>query len=378
MPPRLTYERLMQDDVTQKILSKYLEKRTDILRWKEFKDITDHMTLQRRLDRLCEFEVLEKVDKNKMPIKGGKSAPETYYLFHRVHWKRAIWSSDMKELKGARVDKLSFWGNVSVYGMDESDFEGMDKERKQYEFIVNEINKLVGALRGLKMRVVQKKLRRHSEVLEKCIKDPLERWMAECYLWGEVVVPLYMPWEQPGRRFLEDVKRQALQMTQKEDFDDDVKKRVEKGVIEGLRVPSTHQDVLRAPIKDAKRFLDGVVVCHVALRTMMDDTDLSRTEAAFEVFLESGKRSSSSSPILELLPKYTRDTHRYSVKKSRASLAMGMAIKEGGIEFFKRFLEMKDELDRDFFGLAFKSGYLNPPAPPTLRDLRNYWANEGK
>lgn len=379
MPSEFDYERLMNDRVTQEILNKYVEEGADRLRWNKFSKITNHMKLQRRLDKLCEFGILGKEDGNGNPIKGGREAPESFYVLRGNHWKRAIWTSDMRSLREAHVDKLFFRRNMSLYGMDESDFEGMEREKEQCEHLMALIDFLLGALGGWKMLVVQKKLHKNIEALEKNIDDPIVRWMAERYLWGEVVVPFLMSWEDPGNRFLEYSSELLLKtLDQDEGLNEDERERVRRSIEEGLRLPLTHHDIFQEAIGEAKRFLKGIVVGHVDLRPYPDSGDLSKAEAAFEVLLESGTETFTSMRFFNLLRGYTSRTDKYSVNKSRLSLAMDSAMKWEGRRFLERLLRNQEELDEKFLNTALGTDHFDPPPAPMLDDLRSYWTSEGK
>ena len=183
MPKRMTYEELMEDPTTQKILGKYAEVGKDIIRRTVLRQGLHHTVLQRRLDRLIEEGVLTKVNRQRRATKGGRRAPETYYKLLGEHWRTAIKSADINRLREQGLDKMTSRMVTTIYGLDVSDFEEDEEERKAFVEVLEKIESLTYTLMYMKTRVAQDRLSETLSMLKVEDVNPLTKWMIEYYAW---------------------------------------------------------------------------------------------------------------------------------------------------------------------------------------------------
>ncbi|MCJ2556998.1 MAG: hypothetical protein LN415_07845 [Candidatus Thermoplasmatota archaeon] len=379
MPAKITYEKLMRDDVTQQILNKFFEnrKRRQRLRWKDFKGISNQMTRQRRLEGLCEVGVLDKVDKDGKSTKGGKEAPVTYYVLAKKQRNWAIRASDMNSLKDISFDKLTFRQQVSLYGMDESDFEGMEKEKEEFGRILFNMEYLVSSLMKLKMRVLQRRIRQYSESLRDDVKDPLVRWMMECYVWAETLIPPALWGDESGSQFVElEAGRWIKKFRENESLNDDERKRAVRGLEEGLRIASSHDETLQDMRERMMSDSGGLVVGNFGVENATKSQDISKEEGIFETFVESGKEISPYMEKHKLLADYSHADDQYVPGESRLLRAMDRAVKEGGVEFVMEYIEPRNLGIIDYLEMALITGLLEPPSVPSVMELKDYWTTE--
>lgn len=379
MPAKMTYERLMRDDVTHQIMGRFFEnrKRKKRLRWKDFDKISNQMTRQRRLDGLCEVGVLDKVDKDGNPTKGGKEAPVTYYVLARKQWDRAIWASDVNALKDISFDKLTFRQQVSLYGMDESDFEGMEKEKEEFGRVLFNMENLVFSLMKLKMRVLQRRIRQYFESLRDDIKNPLVRYMMECYVWAETLLPETLWGDETGSQYIElEAGWWIRKFGEDESLDDSERKRAVRGLEEGKRIASTHDETLRDMRERMTSDSGGLVVGDFGVENVTKSQDFSKVEATFETFVESGQEISPFMKKHKILAEFSHEDDQYVPGESRMTRAMDRAIKKGGTEFLKKYIDPRSIGIIDYLEVAYRAGLLEPPSVPSVKELKEYWTTE--
>ncbi|MCJ2557259.1 MAG: hypothetical protein LN415_09190, partial [Candidatus Thermoplasmatota archaeon] len=207
MPKKMSYEELMRDSFTCKILKKYRERGTYVIRRRELKDDDmNDMTLQRRLDRLCKENVLMKVNKKGKSINGGKEAPETYYELFGEHWKVAVKSADLERLREQWVGRMCSGSLTTVYGFDISDFGEDEEDRKRFLTILGKMESLARGLLLLKIGVLRRVLENTYATLDEGKSDPITIWMMKYYAWTTSMAPI--TGVEPGR--IEDFIAAAL------------------------------------------------------------------------------------------------------------------------------------------------------------------------
>lgn len=369
----------MRGSATRAILAAYVGKKTILLRWKEIKEFTkdafnNETTLCRTLDRLCEEKVLLKVDKNCIPIeKKGERKGKVFYLLLKKNERRAVWASDARAFDNAPIHKMAFRPQMSVYGMETSDFEDEGDEREEFDRILDEMNILVLRLMALRMQVFRRSLKKHVETLTKDIDDPIVRWMTRCYLWGEGFLPFIFSFDRVSEPLMKSSSRSFLEGLEKETLDDRNRERLGRSMKEAHDVPSKYEGKLQEIRKRMKQHLEGVVVCDLNLVHPFIGIHPGRVEEAFDAFVESSESIPRPSPEFTALKSYIQPSDPYVGDKSTLSLAIDRALEEDWAEFVREYFENLRQKERRLFEEMSKTILSDMPAPPDIEELKSYW-----
>ncbi len=377
MPRRMTYEELMEHPVTQKILGKYVEEGRDIIRRNVLRQGMHDETLQRRLDRLCEEGILLKVDRNRRPTRGGGRAPETYYILHGEHWRAAIKSADINRLREQDLEKMTSGMLTTVYGLDVSDFEENEEERKAFIEVLTKMESLSLVLLHMKARIAQRRLGEALASLKIEDVNPLTRWIIEYFAWINLVAPLV----GIKRMTLEEYLRKAasaipLMYEMENKLNDEETEELVRGVLRSMRFIYQHRDEYENIIQgQATGNLSGMVVAHVTPSPGRLEASYERTQDRFSQFL---KWEEVEDPLFGWLKKYvpTAEDLRSSVVPFRDTFFK--YFKRDPDELETHLQRMKEETDLPFLVKAFQTGFLNPPRAPGLDDVRDHWKSEGE
>lgn len=381
MPRRMTYEELMEHPVTQKILGKYVEEGTDIIRRNVLKQGMHDETLRRRLKRLCEEGILLKVDRNRRPTKGGGRAPETYYVLHGEHWRAAIKSADINRLREQDLKKMTSGMLTTVYGLDVSDFEENEEERKAFIEVLTKMESLSLALLHMKARIAQRRLGEALAELKIEDVNPLTRYIIEYFAWINLVAPLV----DIKRMTLEEYLRKAmsaipLMYEMENKLNDEETEELVRSVLRSTRYIYQHRDEYENIIQDqATDNLRGMVVAHVTPSPGRLEASYERTQDRFSQFLKWEEEwDEVEGPFFEWLKKYvpTAEDLRSSVVPFRATFFKYFKTTPDELE--THLQRMKEETDLPFLVKAFQTGFLSPPRAPSLDDVRDSWKSEGE
>ena len=207
MPKRMGLEDLLADEKTQMIIGRFAEQRSDMLRPSQLEKGLSRATLHRRLDRLCEYGVLQKVDREGNPTKGGQSAPETYYLLVADYWNTAIKCADMKRLGDQDPKRMTSGMFSTVYGLELSDFGGHEDDENRFLEALERLDSVALTFLLLRARVLQRALTKTQDVLDDGTFDPVTRWMVGCYAWMRAMAPLTGMEPDPPESFIVEAAR---------------------------------------------------------------------------------------------------------------------------------------------------------------------------
>lgn len=381
MPRRMTFEELINDPVTQRILGKYAEERKDSLRRNRLKKGMHDATLQRRLRRLCEADVIVKVDRDGNEIEGGTAAPETYYKLDGEHWKTSVKCADMNKLRRQKYDRMTSRLLTTVYGLDRLDFEGDEDGEARFAEVLEKLDRLALTLLFLKATVLQKELKKAYDDLGSKIPDPITRWVIGFYAWMKAMAPVMQKEPPEPEGFVSEALEVLLDLWKEggKKMGEDERKRVLDGGEKALTlILSEHKTVGSILKLIEENPLEGMVVAHVTPTVGSEEAAFGRTEYMFRHFLTSKDRTERDVdiPFFDWLKgripseedlKYSKDTFRVTLSKH---FRVAPEDLEKGIR--------KDwkESGREYLDAMFLGRLLEGPPMPTCEEVRKHWSRE--
>ena len=381
MPRRMTFEELINDPVTQRILGKYAEEREYSLRRTRLKKGMHDVTLQRRLRRLCEADVIVKVDRDGNEIEGGTAAPETYYKLVGEHWKTAVKCADMNKLRRQKYDKMTSRLMTTVYGLDHLDFEGDEDGEARFAEVLQKLDRLALTLLFLKARVLQKELKKAYDDLGGRIPDPITRWMIGFYAWMKAMAPVTDVELPEPEAFVSEALEVLLDLWKEggKKMDEDERKRVLDGGEKALTLILSEHKTVGSILKLIEEYpLEGMVVAHVTPTVGSEEAAVGRTEYMFRHFLTSKDRTERDVdiPFFDWLKGRipSEEDLKYSKKPFRVTLSDHFRVAPEDLE--KGIRKAKKESDREYLDMMFLEKLLEGPPTPTCEEVRKHWSRE--
>ena len=381
MPRRMTFEELMNDPVTQRILGKYAEEGKDRLRRNRLKKGLHDVTLQRRLNRLCEAHVLVKVDRDGNEIAGGVAAPETYYKLVGEHWKTAVKCADMNKLRRQKYDRMTSRLMTTVYGLSHLDFEGDEEGETRFAEVLERLDRLALTILFLKARLLQREIGKAYDDLGDKVADPIARWMIGFYAWMKAMSPV-MEMELPEpEAFVSEALEALLNLWRMagEEADEDERKRVLDGGEEALTlILSEHETVGSILELIEENPLEGMVVAHVTPTIGSEEATFDRTEDMFRRFLRSEGESEMDVdiPFFHWLKKRIRSERDLKHSKDPFRTILSKQFREAPEELRKETPKAKEESGDEYLYTMFRCRLLEMPPMPTCDEVRKHWGRQ--
>lgn len=379
MPKRMTYDEFMERPDVQKILGKFVQDGRNIIRRTDLRQGMHHAVLQRLLSRLIGEGVLMKVNRQGKPIRGGKRAPETYYMLLGEHWRTAIKAADINRLREQGLDRMTSGLVTTIYGLDVSDFDEHEEEKRQFLEVLEEIEALTYRLMYLKARMAQDWLNKTLSRLRIEDVNPLTKWLVEYHAWSSLVAPLV----GIGQTTLDEFLRKAattipLVYERVGKLEDDETKKLVKCVIGAMRFVYQHKEEYENIVQNgAGGKMRGMVVAHMTPSATLLESAHDRAEDRFRRFLRGeGKEGDSEGPFFEWLKEFvpTEEDLKSSVVPFRSILYKHKG--ETSEELEAQMQELEEGTNLPFMVRALRTGMLDPPSPPDIDDLRDYWRTE--
>ena len=78
----------------------------------------------------------------------------------------------------------------------------------------------------------------------------------------------------------------------------------------------------------------------------------------------------------KLLAEFSHEDDQYVPGESRMRRALDRAIKKGGTEFIKKYIDPRSIGIIDYLEVAYRAGLLEPPSVPSVKELKEYWTTE--
>ncbi|MFQ5909511.1 MAG: hypothetical protein ACE5IJ_02180 [Thermoplasmata archaeon] len=381
MPKRMSFEELLQDPITERILGRYAEEKVDILRRVRLKKGLWDGEAQRRLNRLCEHGVLVKVDRDGNEIEGGRSAPETYYKLVGEHWKTAVKCADMNKLRRQKYDKMTSRLMTTVYGLDHLDFEGDEEGETRFAEVLERLDRLALTILFLKARFLQREIGKAYDDLGDKIADPITRWVIGLYAWMKAMAPV-TDVEHPE---LEDFVSEALSALfcvwreGGEEIDDNEGMRFLDGGEEALTMILGEHETVGSILKLIEENpLEGMVVAHVTPTIGSEEAALDRTEDMFRRFLRSEGESEMDVylPFFHWLKKRIRSERDLKYSKDPFRTILSKRFRKAPDELRKETRKAKKESNREYLYTMFQYRLLEMPPMPTCDEVRKHWGRQ--
>ena len=376
MPKRMGLEDLLADEKTQMIIGRFAEQRSDMLRPSQLEKGLSRATLHRRLDRLCEYGVLQKVDREGNPTKGGQSAPETYYLLVADYWNTAIKCADMKRLGDQDPNRMTSGVFSTVYGLDPSDFEGHEDDEKRFLEALERLDSVALTFLLLRARVLQRALTKTQDVLDDGTFDPVTRWMVGCYAWMRAMAPLTGMEPDPPESFIVEAARALSELWR---LGGGFSRAEAKSYLEcftravkfTMVSHALHGELLEAIGHKGMR---GLVVSHITPVLGESEAVYARAEGRFRSFLRSEGRTAKEEEkqVFRLLRERIRSEKDMKGWGEPFQTVLSKHLKVAPDEIFDELSESSRKAHVEFMAEGFRSGLLDPPRMPTVREMREY------
>lgn len=381
MPKRMDLEDLLQDEKTQTMLGRYAEERVDTLRRVRLKKGLRDKEAQLRLNKLCEYKVLVKVDKDGNRIEDGQVAYETYYKLDGEHWKTSVKCADMNKLRRQKYDKMTSRLMTTVYGLSHLDFEGDEDGEARFAEVLQKLDRLALTLLFLKARVLQKELKKAYDDLGSRIPDPITRWMIGFYAWMKAMAPVMKKEPPEPEGFVSEALEVLLDLWKEagKKMDEDERKRVLDGGEKALTLILSEHKTVGSILKLIEEYpLEGMVVAHVTPTVGSEEAAVGRTEYMFRHFLTSKDRSERDVdiPFFDWLKGRipSEEDLKYSKKPFRVTLSNHFRVAPEDLE--KGIRKAKKESDREYLDVMFLEELLEGPPTPTCEEVRKHWSRE--
>lgn len=393
MPKRMGLEDLLADQMSQMILGRFAEMRTDMLRPRDLREGLKHGTLHNRLKRLCEYGVLQKVDEKGNPTEGGRAAPKTYYKLLGEHWKTSVKCADLNRLREHGYEKMASRLLTTVYGFDASDFENDEEGLNEFAANLKMMDLIATRMLLLKARVLQRRLGETFTRLEDGIKDPVARWVVKSYFWMTAVAPVLDMDPPVVMDFVSEVMPSLLSFWKMAgvEIDDEGLRRLMGSSEHAMAIITQGGGV----VQEIRRIIEanhltGVVVSHIRPHVCGQEASSDRMEGIFRQRLKSRTDAdlSVSEPFFDWLEERLKELEEKEAKRHRRKPLNAEESLKYSKEPFEVTLktqfraapeEMKEEIwkedrrsEKEYAAAMILNRLLEMPNVPTPEEAREY------